>query len=41
MWKKDLDHYVYDGQRVIHDEVYELLSAHSGVPSIKSYHQIQ
>ena len=41
MWKKDLDHYVHDSQRVIHDEVYELLSAHSGVSSIKSYHQIQ
>ena len=41
MWKKDLDHYVHDSQRVIHDEVYELLNAHSGVSSIKSCYQSQ
>ena len=36
MWKKDLDHYVHDSQRIVHNEHYELPSAHCSVTSIKN-----
>jgi len=36
MWKKDLDHCVHDGQRVIHDQLDELLSTHSSVYNMRS-----
>jgi len=28
MWKKDLDHYVHNSQRIVHNEHYELLSTY-------------
>jgi len=30
MWKKDLDHYVHNSQRIVHNEHYELLSTYKG-----------
>ena len=39
--KKDLDHYMYNSQCIIHNKYYELLSTHYSVTSIKIYYQSQ